>query len=107
MCRLEIEDIIHFLLKCPLHAGFRQEPFRLLKNEVINNSEDGTWLKTFNNDERITTLIIDCRNYSETFMENTSVMDRIEELSIELCHRLYVRRLQCTQDHEVMNLEEL
>jgi hypothetical protein len=54
------EDIIHFLLKCPLHAGFRQEPFRLLKNEVINNSEDGTWLKTFNNDERITTLIIDC-----------------------------------------------
>ena len=94
MCRLEDEDIIHFLLKCSLLAGSRQEPFRLLKNEVINNSEDGTWLKTFNNDERITTLIIDCRNYSETFMENTSVMDRIEELSIELCYRLYVRRLQ-------------
>jgi hypothetical protein len=41
MCRLEDEDIIHFLLKCPLLAGSRQEPFRQLKNEVINNSEDG------------------------------------------------------------------
>ena len=98
MCRLEVEDIIHFLLKCPLLNASKQEPFCWLKNEVINNSEDGTWLKTFNNDERITTLIIDCRNYSETFMENTSVMDRIEELSIELCYRLYVRRLQCTQE---------
>ena len=55
-------------------------------------------MKIFNNYERITTLIIDCRNYSETFMENTSVMDRIEELSIELCYRLYVRRLQCMQE---------
>jgi hypothetical protein len=36
MCRLEDEDIIHF------RAGSRQESFRLLKNEVINNSEDGT-----------------------------------------------------------------
>jgi hypothetical protein len=40
MCRLEDEDIIHFLLKCPLLAGSRQEPFRLLKDEVINNSEE-------------------------------------------------------------------
>ena len=96
MCRLEDEDIIHFLLKCPLLAGSRQEPFRRLKNEAINNSEDGTWLRIFNNEERITTLIIDCRNYSETFMESTSVMDRIEKLSIELCYSLYVRRLQET-----------
>ena len=96
MCKLEDEDIIHFLLKCPLFAGSRQEPFRRLK--VINNSEDGTWLRIFNNEERITTLIIYCRNYSETFMESASVMDRIEELSIELCYRLYVRRLQCTQE---------
>ena len=98
VCRLEDEDIIHFILKCPLLAGSRQEPFRWLKNEVINNSEDGTWLSIFNNDERITTLIIDCRNNSETFMESTSVMDRIEEISIELCYSLYVGRLQCTQE---------
>jgi hypothetical protein len=98
MCKLEDEDIIHFLLKCVLLAGSRQEPFRLLKNEVINDSEDGTGLRIFNNEERITTLIIDCRNYSETFMESASVMDRIEELSIELCYSLYVRRLQCTQE---------
>ena len=58
MCRFEDEDIIHFLLKCPLLAGSRQEPFRRLKNEVINNSEDGTWLRIFNSDERITTLIV-------------------------------------------------
>jgi hypothetical protein len=88
MCKLEDGDIIHFLLKCPLLAGSRQEPFRRLKNEVINNSEDGTWLRIFNNEERITTLIIDCRNYSETFMDSVSVMDRIEELSIELCYSL-------------------
>ena len=96
MCKLEEEDIIHFLLKCPLLAGARQEPFRRLKNEVINNSEDGTWLRIFNNEERFITLIIDCRNYSETFMD--SVMDRIGELSIELCYSLYVRRLQCMQE---------
>jgi hypothetical protein len=101
MCRLEVEDIIHFLLKCPLLAGSRQEPFRRLKNEVIKNSEDGTWLKTFNNDERITTLIIDCRNYSETFMENTSVMDRIEELSIELCYLYMLDVYNVRRKHEV------
>jgi hypothetical protein len=86
MCKLEEEDIIHFLLKCPLLARARQEPFRRLKNEVINNSEDGTWLRIFNNEERFTTLIIDCRNYSETFTDSVSVMDRIGELSIELCY---------------------
>ena len=101
MCRLEDEDVIHFLLKCSLLAGSRQEHFRLLKNEVINNSEDGTWLKTFNNDERITTLIIDCRNYSETFMENTSVMDRIEELSIELCYLYMLDVYNVRRKHEV------
>jgi hypothetical protein len=42
MCRLEVEDIIHFLLKCPLLNASKQEPFCWLKNEVINNSEDGT-----------------------------------------------------------------
>ena len=98
MCKLEEEDIIYFLLKCPLLAGARQEPFRRLKNEVINNSEDGTWLRIFNNEERFTTLIIDCRNYSETFTDSVSVMDRIGELSIELCYSLYVRRLQCMQE---------
>ena len=40
------------------YPGSRQEPFRRLKNEVINNSEDGTWLRIFNSDERITTLIV-------------------------------------------------
>ena len=95
MCKLEDEDIIHFLLKCPLLAGSIQEPFRRLKNEVINNSEDGTWsVRIFNNEERITTLIIDCRYYSETFMEIASVMDRIEELSIELCYSLFQGRIQ-------------
>ena len=98
MWKLEDEDIIHFLLKCPLLDGSRQEPFRRLKTEVINDSEDGTGLRIFNNEERITTLIIDCRNYSETLMESASVMDRIEELPIELCYSLYVRRLQCTQE---------
>ena len=90
MCKLEDEEIIHFLLKCPLFAGSRQEPFRRLKNEVINDSEDGTGLRIFNNEERFTTLIMDSRNYSETFMESASVMDRIEELSIELCYSLFV-----------------
>ena len=53
----------------------------------------------FNSDERITILIIDCRNYSETFTDSVSdVMDRIGELSIELCYSLYVRRLQCMQE---------
>jgi hypothetical protein len=66
MWKLEDEDIIHFLLKCPLLDGSRQERFRRLKTEVINDSEDGTGLRIFNNEERITTLIIDCRNYSET-----------------------------------------
>ena len=98
MCKLEDEDIIHFLLNCPLLAGSREEPFHRLKNEVISDSEDGTGLSIFNNAEIITTLIIDCRNYSETCMESASVMDRIEELSIQLCYSLYVRRLQCTQE---------
>ena len=32
MCQLEEDDITHFLLKCPLLAGARQEPFgRLTK----------------------------------------------------------------------------
>jgi hypothetical protein len=79
-----IVDVQHIL------ARSRHEPFRWLNNEVINNSEDGTWLSIFNNDERITTLIIDCRNYSETFMESTSVMDRIEE-QIKMYKILYIK----------------
>ena len=58
MWKLEDEDIIHFLLKCPLLDGSRQEPFRRLSNEVINDSEDGTGLRIFNNEERITTLTV-------------------------------------------------
>jgi hypothetical protein len=40
MCKLEDGDIIHFLLKCPLLAGSRQEPSRGVKNAVIHNSEE-------------------------------------------------------------------
>ena len=61
----------------------------------------------FNSDERITILIIDCRNYSETFMENTSVMDRIEELSKELCYLYMLDVYNVRRKHEVINLEEL
>jgi hypothetical protein len=85
-----IVDVQHIDGNRVLWTAPRHEPFRWLNNEVINNSEDGTWLSIFNNDERITTLIIDCRNYSETFMESTSVMDRIEE-QIKMYKILYIK----------------
>jgi hypothetical protein len=57
MCKLEDEDIIHFLLNCPLLAGSREEPFHRLKNEVISDSEDGTGLSIFNNADLFIALV--------------------------------------------------
>jgi hypothetical protein len=41
-------------------------------------------------------VIVNIKMYKILYIKG--VMDRIEELSIELCYRLYVRRLQCTQE---------
>ena len=96
LCKTGDEDLMHFLLVCPILEGVRYEMLKNIKHEVMKNTESGTWMRIAENNDYLLKLIVDCRNLSDIFNGNAKFMDKIESLSKDLCYKLYVKRLQCT-----------
>ena len=84
-------------------ANVHEEPFLNLKEEVIKNTAHGTWHRIFNTKYmyEISKLIIDCKNFKDILMEDERTLQRIELLSVDLCYKLYVRRLKLLENEEL------
>jgi hypothetical protein len=45
--------------------------------------------------------IVDCESFKDILMEDERTLQRIELLSVDLCYKLYVRRLQMLENEEL------
>ena len=79
------------LLYCPLLKEGRKEPYRIIKNTVIDHIGAATWKQFFATSEKLVQLIIDCTMFYHVFSDE--VLYRVERLSRTLCHKLHIKRL--------------
>ena len=79
LCKQQEEDICHMLLYCPLLREERKEPYRILKNTVIDHIGSATWKQFFSTSEKLLQLIIDCTRFSH--MLSDEVLYRVERLT--------------------------
>ena len=61
LCRLESEDLHHFILRCPALAGVRERHFPALRKLVIGVVGDDIWSQHFRNKDILVALVVDCQ----------------------------------------------
>lgn len=95
-CRIETEDLQHFLTRCPTLQDCRNVEFAEIKKNVIEQIGKEQWSSNFNNRESICQLIVDCRKLAGTILPNTEkFLNDIEILSRRMCSTLHLKRIQC------------
>ena len=95
LCRLESEDLQHFILRCPALAKARDRYFPLIRKLVIDAVGEITWSEHFCNRDILVTLVIDCQKLAENRLlpRSTDTLFEIESCSRTLCYKLHQLRL--------------
>ena len=93
LCETDMENIQHFLLKCPALASIQEKYIMEIKRLIRNMSKINTWERTFNNADNITKLIIDCQNFAAILCDETEIQ-RMENITKDMCYELYMERLR-------------
>ena len=80
-----------------------QFKFRLWLSDLLNHAINSD-IKVLNH--VLLTLasvgqIVDCETFKDILMEDERTLQRIELLSVDLCYKLYVRRLQMLENEEL------
>ena len=96
LCRLESEDLRHFILRCPALAVARDSCFPQLRSLVIGAVGDEKWLKYFRNRETLLTLVVDCQKLVEHGLlpKSQVILYEIETCARTLCYKLHQIRLK-------------
>ena len=99
LCKQQEEDIFHVLLYCPLLAEVRGVEYKVLRDYVKNKVGPDVWCNVFTTKESIVQLIIDCREFSNLFLDIHNILE-VEKLSRNLCYKLYNKRLSLLRSIE-------
>ena len=96
LCRLESEDLRHFILRCPALAVARDSCFPQLRSLVIGAVGDEKWSKYFRNRETLLTLVVDCQKLVEHGLlpKSQVILYEIETCARTLCYKLHQIRLK-------------
>ena len=96
LCRLESEDLQHFILRCPALAEARDRYFPLIRKLVIDAVGEIIWSEHFCNRDILVTLVIDCQKLAENRLlpRSTDTLFEIESCSRTLCYKLHQLRLK-------------
>ena len=93
-CRLEDEDLLHVLARCPAYFEIRKYTVRLLKDIVVRKTNLETWY-SYAKDWSVILKVLVC---SETLVKALPALqgteDEIERLSRNCFHKIHVRKLQ-------------
>ena len=83
LCRLESEDLQHFILRCPALAEARDPYFPLITKLVIDAVGKIIWSEHFCNRDILVTLVIDCQKLAENRLlpRSTDTLFMIESCS--------------------------
>ena len=93
-CRLEDEDLLHVLARCPAYFEIRKYTVQLLKDIVVRKTNLETWY-SYAKDWSVILKVLVC---SETLVKALPALqgteDEIERLSRNCFHKIHVRKLQ-------------
>ena len=100
LCRLESEDLHHFILRCPALAGVRERHFPVLRKLVIGVVGDDIWSQHFHNKDILVALVVDCQKLVDDGLLPCSndTMYEIETCARTLCHKLHQIRLKLDKE---------
>ncbi|VDI12733.1 Hypothetical predicted protein [Mytilus galloprovincialis] len=94
LCKLEEENLLHFLTRCPSLEGVRRTFYAPLKQAVINKIGIDQWKTNFQNRETLSQLIVDCRKLVGSLLPNdNNFLNMVESISRNLCDKLHQQRL--------------
>ncbi|CAG2185042.1 unnamed protein product [Mytilus edulis] len=94
LCKLEEENLLHFLTRCPSLEGVRRTFYAPLKQAVINKIGIDQWKTNFQNRETLSQLIVDCRKLVGSILPNDNIfLNMVETISRNLCDKLHQQRL--------------
>ena len=94
ICRIETEDLPHFLTRCPALQECRNEEFMKIKTTVIEQIGREQWSSNFNNRQTICQLIVDCRKLPVNILQKKeNLLNDIEILSRRMCSTLHLKRI--------------
>ena len=96
LCRLESEDLHHFILLCQALAGVRERHFSALRKLVIGVVDDDIWSQHFSNKDILVALVVDCQKLVDDGLLPCSndTMYEIDTCTRTLCHKLHQIRLK-------------
>ncbi len=94
LCRLEPEDRIHMIIRCPALNSSRVKLIQEIHALVADQLGAHVW-ETIATRQLLAALIIDCTKLAvgNLIPSNQKLLIELERLSRRLCYRLHVRRL--------------
>lgn len=94
LCRLEEEDIVHMLTRCPALAQVRCQYITGLKQCFQDALGPRSWSDNIRDDITLVQLILDCQKLIPTIIPDDSrLVDIIETQTRLLCYKLHMKRL--------------
>lgn len=96
LCRLESEDLRHFLLRCTALNDIRRVQFAQLRELVVEEIGVNNWTRHFRNKEILVSLIVDCQKLvpEGILPESSSFLEKIESLTRTLCYKMHIEKLK-------------
>ena len=105
-CRLEDEDLLHVLARCPAYFEIRKYTVQLLKDIVVRKANLETWY-SYAKDWSVILKVLVC---SETLVKALPALqgteDEIERLSRNCFHKIHVRKLQLENNSKYRTVGE-
>ena len=94
ICRIEEENLIHFITRCPVLEGIRRKHYGTIKQEIVNKIGSTQWNNKFRDRDIICQLITDCRKLTGEYLSyDAELMNNIESTSRKMCYDMHVKRL--------------
>ena len=95
ICRIEEENLIHFITRCPVLGGIRRKHYGTIKQEIVNKIRSIQWNSKFRDRYIICQLKTDCRKLTGEYLPyHTELMNgNIESTSRRMCYDMHVKRL--------------
>ena len=90
---MEVEDLAHMLLYCPLLANQRGQSYSKIKSMVISQIGENQWKSIFDTPEKIIKLILDCGWFEILNKDQRGSLQSIEPATTDLCYNLHRERL--------------
>ena len=96
LCRIESEDLQHFILRCPALAEARERYFPIIRSLVTSTVGSTLWFQHFQNKDNVVALVIDYQKLVDSGLlpGTEDLLFELESCTGILCYKLHLIRLK-------------